>query len=617
MTSAPIIDQEKVSSILKKIYGFDEFRFVQKEVVDSILSQKDTLAIMPTGGGKSLCYQLPALYFDGLTIVISPLISLMQDQVTNLKQYNVPSAFLNSTLAAGERRDLEEKLANNEIKLLYIAPESLLMPHILRMLKSLKVSLFAIDEAHCVSQWGHEFRKDYTRLNSLKTEFPDVPTVALTATADERTRTDICDQLGLTDPSIFVSDFDRPNIKYSVYERKNEITQLTQFIRSHHQGDVGIVYCLSRKKVERVAKELNAAGFKAVAYHAGLPTKERSFAQERFNKEDELIVVATIAFGMGIDRPDVRFVAHLDLPKSIEGYYQETGRAGRDGQPANAWMVFGLQDVVKLNQMLENTDAGEDYKKFAKLKLDAMLTLAESAYCRRKILLEYFGKVDGQEIKEKCNNCDACLEPQDTWDATVDIQKVLSTIYKTGQIFGASYVIQVLRGSVNAKINERTHDQLSVYGIGKEQSLHHWNSIIRQLLGLKVLFIKNWEYRNLGLAEKARPILKSEETLFLKKIKEQSTSAAKKEKKKKKLIEMTHDHPDLFEKLRVLRRSIAQEGSIPPFMVFSDRTLNDMCLILPRSKEDMLLVHGIGQSKLEKFGDPFLTEIQDYQHEAH
>ncbi len=601
-----MIDKLKVSQILEKTFGFKSFRFVQKEVVDSILEKKDTLAIMPTGGGKSLCYQLPALYFDGLTVVISPLISLMQDQVTNLKQYNIPSAFLNSTLSAAQKRDIEEKLNENAIRLLYIAPESVLMPSTLSLLKSLNISLFAIDEAHCVSQWGHEFRKDYTRLFELKNEFLEVPTVALTATADERTRGDICEQLKLNAPNTFVSNFDRPNIKYSIYERKNEISQLVRFIKESHSKDVGIVYCLSRKKVEKVTKELNDHGFKAVAYHAGLPTKVRTEAQNRFNTEDALIVVATIAFGMGIDRPDVRFVAHLDLPKSIEGYYQETGRAGRDGEPANAWMVFGLQDVVKLNHMLMSTDASEYYKKTAKVKLDSMLTLAETAFCRRKILLEYFD----QPLEENCNNCDSCLEPQDTWDATIDAQKILSTIYKTGQIFGASYVIQVLRGSVNAKVNERAHDQLSVYGLGSEESIYHWNSIIRQLLGMNYIYIKNWEYRNLAISEKARSILTSKEKIFLKKIKEPAKS---KKAKKKKTLESNHEHPDLFEKLRVVRRGLAKENKIPPFMVFSDKTLNDMCLILPKNNEDMLLVHGVGESKLNKFGSNFLKEISSYQ----
>ncbi|MBT4762830.1 MAG: DNA helicase RecQ [Bdellovibrionaceae bacterium] len=602
------IDQNKVSGILKETFGFDEFRFEQKNVIQSILQQQDTLAIMPTGGGKSLCYQLPALYFDGLTVVISPLISLMHDQVSNLKQHNIDAEFLNSSLGMAQKRDIEERLIQGKIKLLYIAPEGILNSYIMNMLKNMKISCFAIDEAHCVSQWGHEFRKDYTRLNELKEYFPNVPTIALTATADKKTREDICQQLSLNNPNIYISTFDRPNIRYAIYERKNEIRQLDQFIKLNHPTDVGIVYCLSRKKVEKVAEDLTELGYAAHAYHAGLSPQRRMAVQEKFNKDDHIIIVATIAFGMGIDRPDVRYVAHLDLPKSIESYYQETGRAGRDGEPSNAWMMYGLQDVVKLNQMLELTDADDQYKRNAKIKLDAMLSLSESLQCRRKILLNYFG----QEAPDTCDNCDACLEPQETWDATIESQKLMSTIYRTGQIFGSSYLIQVLRGSANAKILERGHDKLSVYGIGKDLSGPQWNSVIRQLLSLKYICIKNWEYRSLALTPQSSSVLKSKEKLTLRKLKEQKVSS-KGISKKKKAKNFDHKHPDLFEKLRVLRRSIADENKIPPFMVFSDKTLHDMCLIYPRNPDDMMMVHGIGASKLEKYGDVFLNEISSYR----
>ncbi len=598
---------KKLLKILKKTFGYDSFRLRQREIIDSILDGRDTLAIMPTGGGKSLCYQIPALYSEGVTLVISPLISLMQDQVMNLEEYDVPAVYLNSSLSFKEFIATKDRIRAGEIKMIYLSPEGILSPSMLTFLNEIDISLIAIDEAHCVSQWGHEFRRDYTRLGELRDYFKDVPTLALTATADERTRADIAKQLRLKDPALFLSSFDRPNIRYMILERKDELAQLEEFIRTNHQGETGIVYCLSRAKVERVAEALEERGFPAMAYHAGMTPAERLRVSERFNKESHLIVVATIAFGMGIDRPDVRFVAHLDLPKSIESYYQETGRAGRDGGASNAWMMYGLQDVVKLSQMIENTEASESYKKVARGKLDSMLGLCESAKCRRHYLLGYFG----EDLHEDCGNCDSCLEPPVLWDATVDAQKLLSTIYRTGQTFGPTHVIDVLRGSKSNKVTEKGHQDLSVYGIGKDRPKEHWNSILRQLMSLDYIFVKNWEYRSLALTESARDILTGKMKLELRRRENMSVDKLARDKKSSVVSEM-HQHPELFDRLRTLRSEIAKEKSVPPYVVFSDKSLHDMCALLPRNEDEFLLVHGVGQSKLQNYGKEFISEIRSF-----
>lgn len=593
----------QLHEILKQTFGHSEFRFDQKEIINSILDGVDSLAIMPTGGGKSVCYQVPALYSNGITLVVSPLISLMQDQVINLKENGVEACFLNSSQDMEERREAEIKIQNGEAKLVYVSPEGLLSGSLGRFLEGLEISLIAIDEAHCVSQWGHEFRKDYTRLGELKELFPNVPILALTATADAKTREDIAHQLRMKDPKIFVSSFDRPNIKYSICDRKNDMIQLDRFIKENHEGETGIVYCLSRKKVEKIATELCALGYKAMAYHAGLSSEKRTQVQEAFNKDEGIIIVATIAFGMGIDRPDVRFVAHLDLPKSIESYYQETGRAGRDGKPSSAWMTYGLQDVIKLSQMLENTDAGEDYKKVARYKLDSMLSLCETGQCRRKTLLSYFEEESGD-----CQNCDACLEPGEVWDAMVDAQKVLSVIYKTGQVFGAGHIMDVLRKSKNAKIVERGHDKLSVYGIGADKSKNHWNVVLRQLLNMKYIAIKNWEYRSLCLTPKSGELLKGEASFMMRETKEVKIV----QKRAAKSIDATHGRLDLFEDLRIVRRDLAEEKSVPPYVIFGDKTLHDMCQLLPRNYSEFLMVNGVGQSKCDNYGDVFIKTINEY-----
>jgi len=607
------IREQKLFTILKDTFGYSSFRFDQLPIIETVLDGKDAIAIMPTGGGKSLCYQVPALYLEGATLVISPLISLMQDQVMNLDEFGVKACFLNSSLTAREKIETRVKILRGDVKLIYVSPEGILSPALSDFFDQVKISLIAIDEAHCVSQWGHEFRKDYTRLNELKQRFPGVPTIALTATADAKTREDIARQLQLQNPPVFVSSFDRPNIQYLIRERVDEMKQLHDFIKTYHPQDTGIVYCLSRDKVERVAEALVKLGYPAVPYHAGLSKEDRAKNQERFNQEDQIIVVATIAFGMGIDRPDVRFVAHLDLPKSIEGYYQETGRAGRDGKPSTAWMVYGLQDVVKLSQMIELTEADDAYKKVARHKLDFMLTLCEAATCRRKYLLGYFG----QEGLEKCDSCDSCLTPPKMWDATLDAQKLLSTIYRTGQIYGAGYIIDVLRGSETAKLLERGHQKLSVYGLGKEKPKEHWSSVLRQLLNLGFVSIKNWEYRNLALTAKCQDLLtgkmnlqlRQQEVLPRTKVKKSSYSSASSGKGEK--LEATHDRPELFNALKALRMKLAKESKVPPYVIFPDKSLNEMCMLLPRNLSEFLMVAGVGQSKQEKYGTLFIEKINE------
>ena len=600
-------DQDQLLSLLKDKFGHQSFRFDQEQIIHSVIQGNDTLAIMPTGGGKSVCYQIPALYLKGITIVISPLISLMHDQVLNLEQNGIKGCFLNSSQSYEEKEQARSLLLSGEAKVLYISPEGLLAGVLNSLLGELEISLIAIDEAHCVSQWGHEFRNDYMQLGILKEKFPETPILALTATADERTRFDIASQLRMVEPKIFISSFDRPNISYKITDRVNEIKQLKDFIQKEHEDDTGIVYCLSRKKVEKVAAELQKAGLNAFAYHAGMPAETRVAIQKKFNVEENIIIVATIAFGMGIDKPNVRFVAHLDLPKSIEGYYQETGRAGRDGAPSTAWMIYGLQDVIKLSHMLESSDAHENYKKTARAKLDSMLSLCESVQCRRQYLLAYFGETKD----EPCGNCDSCLEPANSFDALIEAQKLLSTIYRTGQLYGSSYIIDVLRGSENSKVLERSHDKISTYSLGKDKSKAFWNTLLRQLLSQGYIAIKNWEYRNLALTEKSKKILRAEVPFLMREHRERPSSS-KPKKRSSHDIESNHGREDLFESLRQMRSELAKENGIPPYMVFSDKSLHDMCQLMPRNRDEFMMVNGVGASKCDKYSEVFIKEISQF-----
>ncbi|WP_203140986.1 DNA helicase RecQ [Marinobacter mangrovi] len=593
----------RAQTVLHDTFGFEDFRPLQGDVVEALLQGEDALVLMPTGGGKSLCYQVPAVVRPGVGIVISPLIALMQDQVAALNQAGIRAAFLNSTQWPDEARDIENALVQGELDLLYCAPERLLQPRMQQLFHQAPLSLFAIDEAHCVSQWGHDFREDYLSLDMLEREFPAVPRIALTATADERTRKEIAERLHLTDARHFVSSFDRPNIQYRIAEKDNANKQLLAFIKEEHQGDSGIVYCLSRNKVEATAKMLSDKGYAALPYHAGLPADTRAAHQERFLREDGIIIVATIAFGMGIDKPDVRFVAHLDLPKSIEAYYQETGRAGRDGAPSNAWMVYGLQDVIKLRQMLESSPGNDQFKRVERQKLDAMLGLCEVVDCRRQVLLRYFG----DELPEPCGNCDTCLEPPKTWDATVAVQKALSCVFRTGQRFGVNYLIDVLRGADNERIRSMGHDKVSTFGIGADMSARQWKSVFRQLVANGSLQADAEGYGALSLTETCRPLLRGEETVWLRQDPERKkTSKGSAGGSKRQLVV---SDPDGWEKLRARRKELADEQGVPPYVIFHDATLLAMLDQKPRDLEAMGEISGIGAAKLEKYGAKFLEVL--------
>ncbi|PAV26409.1 DNA helicase RecQ [Tamilnaduibacter salinus] len=595
---------EHAEDVLHRVFGFETFRPMQGDVVRALVSGEDALVLMPTGGGKSLCYQVPAMVRPGVGVVISPLIALMQDQVAALNQLGVRAAFLNSTQSPDEARDIENALLCGELDLLYCAPERLLQPRMLDLLSSAPLALFAIDEAHCVSQWGHDFREDYLSLDILEQRFPQIPRIALTATADERTRTEIAQRLHLKEARRFISGFDRPNIQYRVGQKNNANKQLLDFIRQEHPSDSGIVYCLSRNRVENTADMLAKAGFDALPYHAGLPSETRARHQERFLRDDGVIIVATIAFGMGIDKPDVRFVAHLDLPKSIEAYYQETGRAGRDGHPSTAWMVYGLQDVIKLRQMLEASPGSEHFKRVERQKLDAMLGLCEVTECRRKAMLSYFG----DHLEAPCGNCDTCLEPPETWDGTVAVQKALSCVYRTGQRYGVNYVIDVLRGNGNERIRQQGHDHLSTFGIGADLTAVSWKSVFRQLVAGGYLRADAEGYGALSLTEQCRPLLKGERSIQLRR-----DPAPRKRKvaepSGRSRPELTVNDPDGWEQLRACRKSLAEEQGVPPYMIFHDTTLMEILERRPDSLEAMAEINGVGQAKLDKYGKAFLDAV--------
>jgi ATP-dependent DNA helicase RecQ len=599
--------------ILNTVYGYRQFRLNQRDIIGSVLQGRDVLALMPTGGGKSLCYQIPALVRSGVGIVVSPLIALMQDQVDALQQLGIRAAFLNSTLDYGTVLQVERELLEGQIDLLYVAPERLLTDKMLSLLESVRktvgIALFAIDEAHCVSQWGHDFRPEYQQLSVLAERFPGIPRIALTATADLRTRQEIIQQLRLQDADIYINSFDRPNIHYTIQQGQNARQQLWRFLEENHPQEAGIVYCLSRKKVEDTAAWLTEQGRIALPYHAGMSAETRRIHQQRFLREDGIIIVATIAFGMGIDKPDVRFVAHLSLPKSIEAYYQETGRAGRDGLSANAWMAYGLQDVITLRQMMQESTASEQQKRVEHHKLQAMLGLCEMTTCRRQALLEYFG----EPMPEPCGNCDNCQHPPEVWEASTAAQKALSCVYRTGQRFGVNYLIDVLLGKEHDRINQFRHDQLSTYGIGKEYSEAEWRNIFRQLIALGYLNVDVDGHGGLRLTDKARPLLRGEEALHLRK--EQKRERVRKERnraeraEKPELASLSAADQSLFEALRSLRLRLAQEQGVPPYVIFHDATLLHMAHERPQTLTEMRGITGVGERKLAQYGQVFLEVV--------
>ena len=594
---------ERAQELLRNVFGFDNFRGRQVEVVTAALAGRDALVLMPTGGGKSLCYQLPAMIRPGVGLVVSPLIALMQDQVSALKQFGVRAEFLNSSLSWPEQCEILDAVSAQALDLLYLAPERLLQEETLERLGHIDLAIIAIDEAHCVSQWGHDFRQDYLGLNVLAKRFPGVPRMALTATADKLTRREILSRLELNGAERFISGFDRPNIRYTVQAKADANTQLLTFLRER-QGQTGIVYAMTRKKVESLAELLAGRGFTALPYHAGLSSRTRNAHQARFQYKDGVVIVATIAFGMGIDKPDVRFVAHVDLPKSMEAYYQETGRAGRDGEPAEAWMVYGLQDVVRMRKMVDQSEADEEHKRIERMKLDALLGWCEVTACRRRALLEYFG----DSLVEDCGNCDICLTPPKTWDGTVEAQKLLSCVYRTGQRFGGAHVIDVLRGKDTDKALRNRHEHLSTFGIGEDRSAVQWRSIVRQLMVQGYLRSDAERYGALRLTPKSRPLLKGEEQVRLRE--DTSSKRAIRKTARAPSYQVTPEDEPLWESLRELRTRLSREAGVPPYVIFHDATLMEMVRLRPSSPAELLALQGIGEKKLERYGEAFLEVLR-------
>ena len=610
-TTAPVYDGWMPSSarqLLERVFGYSSFRGQQEAVIEHAVAGGDSLVLMPTGGGKSLCYQIPALMRSGTAVVVSPLIALMRDQVDALLQAGVRAAYLNSTLSYGEVLDVENRLRAGRIDLLYVAPERLLGDRTLALLGAVDTALFAIDEAHCVSQWGHDFRPEYLELSVLRDRFPAVPRMALTATADEATRREIAARLGLTGARWFVSGFDRPNIQYRVAPRAGPRDQLARIIETEHRGDAGIVYCLSRRSVDETAEWLRGRGVDALAYHAGMSARDREAHQDRFVRGEGVVMVATIAFGMGIDKPDVRFVAHLNLPKSLEAYYQETGRAGRDGLPATAWMAYGLQDVIMLRQMVDGSEAAADRKRLEIRKLDAMLGYCELTTCRRQALLAYFGET----LAEPCGNCDNCLDPPESWDATEAARKALSCVYRTGQRFGAGYVVDVLRGKGDERMGRFGHDRLPIFGAGAELDARQWRSVIRQLVARGLLTVDIDGYGSLSLTPAARSVVRGGVTVELRR--DALPSPARRKKQAAKAVGA--GPPGLFEALRARRRELAQEQGVPPYVIFHDATLGAMAEIRPRTLDEMGELSGVGAVKLERYGEIFLRVLREYGDDA-
>ncbi|MFC3714957.1 DNA helicase RecQ [Luteimonas soli] len=595
---------------LRQVFGHAAFRGSQAAIVDHVTAGNDALVLMPTGGGKSLCYQVPAILREGCGIVVSPLIALMQDQVEALRQLGVRAEYLNSTLDGETAARVERELLAGGIDLLYVAPERLLTPRFLSLLERSKIALFAIDEAHCVSQWGHDFRREYRELTLLHERWPGIPRIALTATADPPTQREIAERLQLEDARRFVSSFDRPNIRYTVVQKDNGSAQLRDFLQAH-RGEAGIVYCLSRRKVEKTAATLVELGYDALPYHAGLDAATRAENQRRFLRDEGVVIVATIAFGMGIDKPDVRFVAHLDLPKSIEGYYQETGRAGRDGEPAEAWLCQGLGDVVLLKQMIENSEAGEERKRLERRKLDALVGYCETMRCRRQVLLASFGEeYAAKGPGQPCGNCDNCLSPAETWDATVAAQKALSCVYRSGQRFGVAHLVDILRGAENERIHQFGHERLSTFGVGSDLDARTWRGVFRQLVAAGLLDVDTEGYGGLRLTDASRAVLRGEQTVMLRK-----ELPRRKQRERSRAtgsaaaIELSAGEQPLFEALRDLRTRLAREQNVPPYVIFHDTTLRGITRQRPSTLDELAQVGGIGGTKLARYGEQVLEVV--------
>ena len=597
-------------SVLQNVFGYDMFRGEQQAIIQQVIAGNNALVLMPTGGGKSLCYQIPALLREGVGIVISPLIALMQDQVDALTELGVKAAYLNSSQDWREAKEVEQAFLNGTLDLLYVAPERLLTDRCLDLLAQGKISLFAIDEAHCVSQWGHDFRPEYLGLSFLAERWPDIPRIALTATATAETRVEIAQRLSLENAPHFVASFDRPNISYHMVEKAEVRKQLLEFIQKYHSGDCGIVYCLSRKRVEDTAEFLQSHGINALPYHAGLSATQRAANQNRFLREDGVVMVATIAFGMGVNKPDVRFVAHIDLPKSIEGYYQETGRAGRDGEPATAWLAYGLQDVVQLHRMVSESNGDTTHLRNQARKIDAMLGLCETISCRRQLLLDYFG-----QPVTACGNCDTCLEPPETWDGTVEAQKLLSAIYRLwrecGQAFGAAHIIDILRGKETDRVKSNNHQNLSVFAIGASLSIKEWRSILRQLIAYKLIEVQAENYGTLSLTAHSRAVLKGEQVIMLRK--DSVVSKAVSNTRRPQEEQLPPEAQACFELLRAWRSQTAKAHEVPPYIIFNNATLREVALLRPATLDELGRISGIGARKLEAYGNELLACLDEYE----